>query len=409
MDRLPELRAAQKRLEAKFKKGETTAENRKLYGEIVASIADLELGLPNKARSVDRGDGSLSNRSDGPFGSFGEQLVSVMRSAIPGGQTDQRLYAAATGLNETVPSDGGFLVQQDFSDSLLQSIFETGVLAEKCNRIQISGNANSIKLPAPAEDSRATGSRWGGVESFWVSEADEKIKSKPKFRNMELNLKKLVGLCYVTDEVLADSAVLGKIIEQSFSDEFGFMTDEAIINGNGAGQPLGILNSGCLVTQDKEVGQAANSVVFENVLNMFSRMPSRNRKNAAWYISQSVEPQLYSMSLAVGTGGHGIFLPGGSASPTPFSSLFGRPVIPLEQCSVLGDLGDVIFADFGAYILAEKGGIQADMSIHVQFIHDESVFRFVLRVDGQPSLASAIVPFKGSDSLSPFVTLQART
>ncbi len=406
MDSIRELKSAKNRLEAKFAKGGATDETRKLYRDVVGQIADLELQLP--AVSLTRQGGSVALTSDGPFSSFGEQLVSVVHAGMPAGQVDPRLFNAATGLNETTPSDGGFLVQQDFSDQLLESIYETGILAQRCNRIPISGNANSIKLPGVDETSRATGSRWGGIVGYWADEAEEKTKSKPKFRNMDLSLKKLIGLCYATDELLDDAAVLETVITQGFSDEFGFLLDDAIVSGTGAGMPLGILNSGCLVTQAKEAGQANDTVILENFVKMFSRMPARNRRNAAWFINQAVEPQLFTLSLAVGTGGGPVYMPGGGVSASPYSSLFGRPVIPIEQCSALGDLGDVIFADLGAYVLAEKGGIKSDMSIHVRFIHDESVFRFVLRVDGQPSLASAITPFKGADDLSPFVTLEAR-
>jgi HK97 family phage major capsid protein len=128
-------------------------------------------------------------------------------------------------------------------------------------------------------------------------------------------------------------------------------------------------------------------------------------------INQNALPQLYTMSLAVGTGGAPVYMPAGQASSSPYSTLFGRPVIPIEQCATLGDAGDIILGDFNnGYILAEKsGGIQQDISIHVRFIYDESCYRFVYRVDGQPMLASAITPFKSTDTLSHFVILEART
>ncbi len=376
-------------------------------------IEEADQEISNLKKNLSPGPLTLQmNRSSAPGGAFptmGSFFQSVARAAIPGGQVDSRLYNAATGLNETVPSDGGFLVQQDFSTQLLRGVFDTGLVASRVNRLQISGNANGIKLPAVDETSRATGSRWGGVRSYWLAEAAEKTASKPKFRAMELSLKKLVGVCYATDELLQDAAALETVIRQAFTDEIGFALDDAIINGSGAGQPLGILNSGCLVTVSKESGQAADTVVLENLVKIYSRMPARNRRNAVWFINQNVEPQLYTMSLAVGTGGGPVYLPGGGASAAPYSTLFGRPVIPIEQAATLGDLGDVIFADPSAYILIDKGGIESAMSIHVQFLYDESVFRFVYRCDGQPILASAITPYKGSDDLSPFVTLEART
>ena len=67
-----------------------------------------------------------------------------------------------------------------------------------------------------------------------------------------------------------------------------------------------------------------------------------------------------------------------------------------------------MLADFSQYKAIDKGGMQRDVSIHVRFIYDESVFRFVYRFDGQPILASAITPFKGTNTLSHFVKLDAR-
>ena len=114
------------------------------------------------------------------------------------------------------------------------------------------------------------------------------------------------------------------------------------------------------------------------------------------------------MSLAVGTGGVPVYLPANSLAGGMHSTLFGRPVIPVEQCDTVGDLGDIVLADLSQYYLADKGGMQAASSIHVKFIYDEMTFRMTYRVDGQPSWKSAITPFKSSNTLSPFVTLQAR-
>lgn len=349
------------------------------------------------------------NRKKDRFSSFGEQMAAIMRAGLPGGNVDPRLFNAATGANETVPSDGGFLVQTDFSSEILKQVFDTSVIASRVRRIPISGNANSIKINGLDETSRATGSRYGGIRGYWADEAEEKTASKPKFRKIELSLKKLVGLCYATDELLEDASALEGVIRQGFVSEFGFLLDDAIINGTGAGQPLGIMNAGCLVSVGKETGQDADTLVFENIVKMYSRLFATSRQNAVWLINQNVEPQLFQMSMSVGTGGVPVYMPAGGVSGQPYSTLFGRPVLPIEQCQTLGDKGDIILADFPqGYILAEKGGMKSDMSIHVRFIYDESVFRFVMRVDGQPVRSSALTPFKGSDTQSHFVTLDAR-
>jgi len=195
-------------------------------------------------------------------------MMAVMNAGIPGRVTDPRLHnirGAATGMGELVPSDGGFLVQTDFATELLQDVFETGILASRCRRIPISSNSNRMVINGVDETSRAS-TRYGGVLGYWLDEGGTLTPSKPKFRRIELVLKKLIGLCYSTDELMDDAAALEGIIRQSFAGEFGFLIDNAIINGSGAGQPLGILNSGCLVSVSAEGGQKAATIVAENVI-----------------------------------------------------------------------------------------------------------------------------------------------
>ena len=338
------------------------------------------------------------------FSSFGEQLMAAYRAAMPGGKVDERLSTrAASGLNETTPSDGGFLVQQDFVTELLKKTYETGILASKVKKIPISTNANGMKINAIDEDSRANGSRWGGVQTYWEGEADEITASKPKFRQMELSLKKLTGLCYATDELLQDAAALEAVIRQAFAEEFGFKIDDAILSGSGEGEPLGILNSGAIVTVAKDASQT-DTITVENLIKMWNRLWSRSRANAVWYINQELEPYLYTLKI----GDKPVYIPAGGLSEKPYGTLFGRPVVPIEQCSAAGEVGDIILADIGQYLLIDKGGVKSASSIHVRFLYDENVFRFIYRVDGKPIWTKPLTPYKGSATVSPFVTLAKR-
>lgn len=338
------------------------------------------------------------------FTSFGEQLLAAYRAAAPGGKVDERLTTrAASGLNETNPSDGGFLVQQDFVTELLKRTYETGILASRAKKIPISTNANGMKINAVDEDSRANGSRWGGVQTYWEGEAEELTGSKPKFRQLELSLKKLTGLCYATDELLQDAAALESVIRQAFAEEFGFKIDDAILDGSGEGEPLGILNSGAIVKVEKEKEQT-DIITVENLIKMWNRLWARSRANAVWYINQELEPYLYTLKL----GDKPVYIPAGGLSEKPYGTLFGRPVIPLEQCNAAGEVGDIILADIGQYLLIDKGGVKAASSIHVRFLYDENVFRFIYRVDGKPIWNKPLAPYKGSASVSPFVTLAKR-
>ena len=348
------------------------------------------------------------------FASNGEFFQAVMRAGMTGGGVDPRLSTrAATGLSESLPSDGGFLVDSEMSGEMLKNMWDASPILSRVSRTTLSGNKTGMKFNGLDETSRATGSRYGGIRAYWKGEADDKTASKPKFRQIELNLKKLVGLVYSTDELLDDASALEQTIREGMQAEFDFAITQAIMNGNGVNQPLGINNSGCVISVTAETGQAANTVVWENVNKMWSRMMASSRPNAIWVCNQDVEPQLHSMSIAVGTGGVPVYMPAGGAAAAPYGTLFGRPVVPIEQAPILGDTGDLMICDFSQYKFIDKGGMKSDVSIHVEFVADESVFRFVYRCDGMPVLSSDITPFTAgattaTSTLSHFVRIAAR-
>jgi HK97 family phage major capsid protein len=359
--------------------------------------------LPASAHIVQPGKALSAAQS----AAFGDMLMATRRAAMNRG-LDENLIEASLGANESVPSDGGFLVEKDIADGLLRRTFEIARIGNKVRRIPLSAKSNGIKINALKDDSRATGSRWGGVQGYWIGEGDSLTPTRPKFRQMNLELKKLGGLIYCTSESLQDTTALASIISEAFPDEFAFMVDDAIFEGSGAAQPLGFLNGGGKVTVAKEAGQPTKTIQFENITNMWSRVPARSMTSAEWWINQDALPQLMGMSMVIGTGGVPVYLPPGGLSGSPYGTLMSRPVIPIEYCSTLGTEGDIVLADPTQYVMVDKGDIQYATSIHVAFLTDEQAFRFIYRVDGQPVDDKPITPFKGTNKQSTFVTLATR-
>jgi len=347
---------------------------------------------------------------DAPFEDLGEFMMAVYRAAGPNPKWDDRLNSrAASGASEGVPSDGGFLVQTDLTNQLLQLTYAAGQLAPRCLRIPIGPNSNGLNANLVAETSRADGSRWGGVRSYWVEEAGALTSSKPKFRQTDMKLKKLAGLFYATDELLADAVALENAAMTFFPAEFAFKLDDAIVEGNGTGMPLGFKNCGALISVTKETGQAATTLVTENIEKMWMRMSPMSRSKAIWLINNDCWQQILGLTKSVGTGGAPVFMrPGSGIVDAPEGTLYGRPIVSIEQCETLGTKGDIYFVDMSKYLLIDKGGIKTAASIHVRFLYDEMTFRWILRVDGQPIPDQPLTPFKGTVTTSPFVTLNAR-
>lgn len=348
------------------------------------------------------------------FRSLGEQLQAIAQANITPHRIDERLrwesLTPATGSAVAgVPSDGGYLIQKDFATDLRGKMFELGEILKRVRKIPIGPGSDGLKLNVVDETSRATGSRWGGVQVYWAAEADVATAKKPKFRQMELELKDLIGLAYASNKLLSDASALESVFMQAFSEEMTFTAEDAIINGTGAGMPLGIINSGAVVSVAKESGQSASTLEFANLSKMWARMWARSRQTAVWLYNQNIEPQLFGLAFPVGTGGVPVFLPPGGLSESPFATLFGRPMLPVEYCATLGTTGDLMLVDPSQYLIIEKGGIQQDQSLHVRFTSNENTFRFIYRLDGQPVWNSPLTPYKGSsDTLSPFVKLDTR-
>ena len=90
-----------------------------------------------------------------------------------------------------------------------------------------------------------------------------------------------------------------------------------------------------------------------------------------------------------------------------FISVLTNPTMGGVAAS-FASLGDIIFADFSQYLMIDKG-IDSVGSMHVQFLTDQMVFRFVYRVDGEPMWRLPVTPYKGTQAQSPFITLQTRS
>lgn len=406
-----------------------TKEEVKKYAELIDAAETLKTQVDAKERA-DRSAAKDASGDPGrtvpaapktgekPFKSFGEQMVAIATVGMNKdhtGVSDKRLvYGKAAGANETVPAEGGFLVQEDFSTALLTAVRQTSDILPRVTNIPLSGNSNAIKLPMVDETSRARGSRMGGVRAYWLAEGEQKIDSKPKFGEISLGLNKIAALGYATDELLQDAAALETFMKIGFENEIRFEVEDAIFNGNGVGKPLGFLNSGAVITVTKTSGAAAGSgPTFNDLVRMLDRLPARSRRNAVWVVADSqVETSLYSLTLP-GGGGFPIYLPPGQNNVTvgnaQLGTLLGRPVIPVEYLPALGTVGDICLVDFSEYITIDKGGIQSAESMHVRFIYDEMTFRMVYRIDGKPAWRQPVTTANGATTKSPFIVLQTRS
>jgi HK97 family phage major capsid protein len=288
-----------------------------------------------------------------------------------------------------------------------------GQLLSRVNNLTISSGANSVRVNSLIRTSEADGSQFGGVTVYWLEEGAQKQITKPQFDYIRLELHKIAGLGVATDEVLEDVGLLGSLIFRVLTVALRWKIESAVWGGNGTAKPLGFANSAnpALITVSKEANQVATTITGQNLLDMWVRFYAESRgatRTAAWFINQDTEAQLMAASLPVGMGGQLMLMPANGLVGRPFNTILGLPVVPVSYASTLGTVGDIVLADLDAYYYIEKGGIQTASSIHLFFDYDETAFRAVARVDGQPGWKTALTPAVGSTTTSPFVALQTR-
>jgi HK97 family phage major capsid protein len=341
------------------------------------------------------------------FASFGEFAADVRAASRKANRVvSERLMAAAptTAANEAVGEDGGYTVPPEFREEIMAAVGAEESLFARTDQIPIT--RNSLKMPVDEVSSWDT---TNGIQAYWEDELDLLAQSKPKLKEAEFTARKITALVPVSSELLEDSTAIDAFLRRKAPEKIGFKVDLGIVRGTGVGQPLGILQSGALISVAKEGGQSADTVVRANIDKMFMRMPANRRRNAVWIINQDIEAQLQSLQFTGTESPLPVFLPAGGYSQQPFDTLKGRPVLYHQAASTLGDQGDIILADLSQYgTVVKRGGIKVDVSMHLYFDADALAYRFILRIGGHPYLSAPIAARAGSNTLSPFVTLDER-
>lgn len=344
---------------------------------------------------------------DGEFGNMAEFLKVIdHRTDRSEESVAGKIKTLKNAMSSNSPSDGGFLVPEVMRAELLRVALETAIVRPRARVVPME----SARVAWPALDGTSNASSvFGGIVAYWTEETAALVQSSPTFAKIVLDAKKLTAYTEVPNELIDDSLIsFNAFISQVFPEAIAWYEDNAFLTGTGVGEPLGVLNAGnnALISVAKETGQSADTIVWENIVKMYSRMLPGALGRAVWVAHIDTFPELATMALSVGTGGSAVWLNNGVAGPP--MSILGRPVIFTEKAQTVGDAGDINFVDFGHYLVGDRQAMTAMSSPHYKFGNDVTAFRFIQRVDGRPWLQSAITPKNGSNTLSPFVSLAAR-
>lgn len=371
-------------------------------------VALMESPGGDYSRTVGTGNGQIGVRSyrqlfKEPLSNDGFDSLGEWASIVMTRQYDPRLRRS---VSEGTLSEGGALMPTEYAEAILTPSLEASIIFPRARVFPMK--SSDLVIPATVIGDHSS-STYGGVVAYWKAEGGTLTQADPTFRQMRLVAKKLTVLSKASNEWLQDVERSGSLVSGLLSDALHWFLDKHFITGTGAGQPLGILNADCKVTVSKESGQSAATILFENIANMYSRLYPGGVSHGLWLVHPGVIPQLYSMSLSVGTGGIPVYMPANSAAGRPFTTLMGLPVVVTEKVETLGTEGDIILADLSQYAVGMRGELQLEASGAPAFTTDETYFRLIIRVDGQPLWNEALTLKDGSTTVGPIVTLETRS
>ena len=427
MERLEEITRQQQTILDEATDGKLSAIQRDEYDSLQTEYDAIETRRPGRRsepNSFDmnspmysRGDGMSSNSVVSPtrpsgrlyrdmfsgekLSNGGFSSLEDFFSTVHNGRADDRLDQLAH--SEGVPSEGGFFVPEQFAAQMLDASLENEIVRPRANVEPMNSETKVIAGFESADNS--SGSLYGGFTANWVGESGSIDEETGKIRRITLAARKLALFTKSSNELLADGAGFEQQLTSVLTAAAGWHLDYAFLRGSGAGQPRGVLNDPALVSVSKESGQAATTIVYENLTKMFARTHTASVGNSVWVANPTCIPQLLGLSVDVGTGGS--FIPAMIESGGQFTMLT-RPVLFTEKLPTLGTVGDIILADFSQYTVGLRRGFVIDRSSHVGFRTDETGWRLILRADGQGRWKSAFTP-KNGDSQSWCVALATRS
>lgn len=367
------------------------------------------------AGDVDAGDGRNARPTDeqlasAGFKSFGDFLHSVWMRQDRNRPDNRLVWYSDEGksgmdkkdLEEGSGAAGGFLVPPDFQNELLAIAAENSIVRPRATVIPM--RRREIRLPVVDQsDSTADQPHWfGGMTFSWADEAASKVQSDPAFRQVTLIAHKLIGYTRASDELVDDAAIsLDAFLRgpMGFAGGAAWMEDFAFLQGGGAGEPLGVLNAGATISVARQADELFDYLDFANMLENF--LPSGN---GVWVVSQAALAELITLQGPTGNPAF-IWLP--NAQDSVPGRLLGFPVVFTEKLPGFADTpgGDVLLADFSYYLIGDRQATTIDSTTFDRWRFDQTSWRMVHRVDGQPWLNAPITLQDGTAQISPFVIL----
>ena len=397
MDKILEMRDKRAKLwnDAKAFLDSHTDGDGKLSAEDAAAYEKMEADVVEMKKAIDRLErqAAIDRELDKPTS---KPIVNEPQKAKPMGgfrATDEykqdmltamrtRFRDISNVLQEGNDQQGGYLVPVEYDKRLVDVLNEENIMRSLATKITTSGEHKiNIAATKPA--------------AAWIEEGGALSFGDATFDQIMMDAYKLHVAIKVTEELLYDAAfnLEGYIID-NFGKALANAEEDAFLNGDGKGKPMGIFDT-------KQGGQygtttSAASIGADDIINLVYNLKRPYRKNAAFITNDKTLAALRKLK-----DNNGVYLWQPALTAGEPDRLFGY-AIHTSQFAPEATAGKaaMAFGDFSYYNIGDRGS--RSMQELKELFAGNGMIGYVMkeRVDGRLILPEAvqIMKMKGTAS-----------
>lgn len=322
-----------------------------LSAEDAASYAEMEQKIKDYGAEIERMeqmaamDAQLSRPTSTPLtakplngdkpksGRASDEYKAAMLNAL---RTNFRQVSDV--LSEGVDANGGYLVPEEYDSRLIDTLTEENIMRKLGHTITTSGEHKiNIAATKPA--------------AAWIDEGGALSFGDATFAQINLDAHKLHVAVKVTEELLYDNAFgLESYIIDQFAKALSNAEEDAFLNGDGKGKPLGIFAE----TGGGTVGvtaASATAITADEIINLVYSLKRPYRKNAKFIMNDQTIAALRKLK-----DNNGAYLWQPSLQAGEVDRLFGYEVYTSPYVPTITAGKPVIaFGDFSYYNIGDRG------------------------------------------------------
>ena len=329
------------------KDGILSEEDAKTYAEMEKRVKDISAEIDrmqameamerelNKPTSTPITENPMNTRSEKPkkTGRASDEYKQAVLNALR-----SNFRQVSNIMQEGVDADGGYLVPDEYDSRLITKLTEENVIRRLGHRLSTSGDHKiNIAASTPA--------------AAWIEEGESLTFGDATFDQIILDAHKLHVAVKVTEELLYDSMFdIENYLFDAFGKALANAEEDAFINGDGNGKPLGIL-AAAGGAQTGVTTASSTAITADEVINLVYSLKRPYRKNAVFIMNDQTIAAIRKLK-----DGNGIYMWQPALTAGEPDRLLGYPVHTSQfMPTIAAGAKTIAFGDFSYYNIGDRG------------------------------------------------------